>query len=145
MVIKPHGFAIWEKVQRALDDMFKATGAEEWMAMSVIRGLNTDTEKFAGAFESYCIEAMMQDGKLDYVWLTSRGSAHLHHMVYRSHCGDNSTRNLIALCAGHHQRGLHAGRIRVSGNADDELIWQLGLKNGVPLETHRTRMASACR
>ncbi|MCB0795066.1 MAG: proline--tRNA ligase [Flavobacteriales bacterium] len=26
MVIKPHGFAIWEKVQRALDDMFKATG-----------------------------------------------------------------------------------------------------------------------
>ena len=26
MVIKPHGFAIWEKIQRALDDMFKATG-----------------------------------------------------------------------------------------------------------------------
>jgi prolyl-tRNA synthetase len=26
MVIKPHGFAIWEKMQRALDDMFKATG-----------------------------------------------------------------------------------------------------------------------
>jgi prolyl-tRNA synthetase len=26
MVIKPHGFAIWEKIQRTLDDMFKATG-----------------------------------------------------------------------------------------------------------------------
>ena len=26
MVIKPYGFAIWEKMQRALDDMFKATG-----------------------------------------------------------------------------------------------------------------------
>ena len=26
MVIKPHGFAVWEKIQRALDDMFKATG-----------------------------------------------------------------------------------------------------------------------
>ena len=26
MVIKPHGYAIWEKIQRALDDMFKATG-----------------------------------------------------------------------------------------------------------------------
>lgn len=186
MVIKPHGFAIWEKIQRALDDMFKATGhqnayfpllipesfikreaehvegfspelavvthaggkkleepyvirptsetiighffsrwvdsyrelpllinqwanvmrwelrtrmflrtseflwqeghtahanheeaheevirmlnvyadfAENWMAMPVIRGLKTQTEKFAGALQSYCIEAMMQDGK----------------------------------------------------------------------------------
>lgn len=26
MVIKPHGYAIWENMQRALDDMFKATG-----------------------------------------------------------------------------------------------------------------------
>ena len=26
MVIKPYGFAIWEKIQRQLDDMFKATG-----------------------------------------------------------------------------------------------------------------------
>ena len=26
MVIKPYGYAIWEKMQRALDDMFKATG-----------------------------------------------------------------------------------------------------------------------
>ena len=26
MVIKPHGYAIWEKMQRALDGMFKATG-----------------------------------------------------------------------------------------------------------------------
>ncbi len=186
MVIKPHGYAIWEKIQRALDDMFKATGhqnayfpmlipesfikkeaehvegfspelavvthaggkeldepyvvrptsetiighffsrwiesyrdlpllinqwanvmrwelrtrmflrtgeflwqeghtahsnheeakqevirmlniyakfAQEWMAMPVIRGLKTQSEKFAGALESYCIEAMMQDGK----------------------------------------------------------------------------------
>ena len=27
MVIKPYGYAIWEKMQRQLDDMFKATGA----------------------------------------------------------------------------------------------------------------------
>jgi prolyl-tRNA synthetase len=26
MVIKPYGYAIWEKMQRVLDDMFKATG-----------------------------------------------------------------------------------------------------------------------
>ena len=186
MVIKPHGFAIWEKIQRALDDMFKATGhqnayfpllipesfikkeaehvegfspelavvthaggkeleepyvvrptsetiighffarwiesyrdlpllinqwanvmrwelrtrmflrtgeflwqeghtahanhaeayeevvrmlniyakfAREWMAMPVVTGIKTESEKFAGALQSLCIEAMMQDGK----------------------------------------------------------------------------------
>jgi prolyl-tRNA synthetase len=37
--------------------------AEDWMAMPVIRGKKSDTEKFAGADASYTIEAMMQDGK----------------------------------------------------------------------------------
>src|SRR5262249_30982206 len=36
--------------------------AEQWMAMPVIRGIKTQSEKFAGALESSCIEAMMQDG-----------------------------------------------------------------------------------
>jgi len=40
-----------------------ATFAEEWMAMPVIKGLKTASERFAGAVETYCIEAMMQDGK----------------------------------------------------------------------------------
>lgn len=37
--------------------------AENFMAMPVIRGLKTETERFAGAVDTYCIEAMMQDGK----------------------------------------------------------------------------------
>ena len=37
--------------------------AEEFMAMPVIRGFKTETERFAGALETYCIEALMQDGK----------------------------------------------------------------------------------
>jgi prolyl-tRNA synthetase len=36
---------------------------EEVLAMPVVRGIKTQSEKFAGALESYCIEAMMQDGK----------------------------------------------------------------------------------
>jgi prolyl-tRNA synthetase len=36
---------------------------EEFMAIPVIRGKKTDSERFAGAEETYCIEAMMQDGK----------------------------------------------------------------------------------
>ena len=88
-----------DEVLRMLD--IYARFAEEWMAMPVIRGVKTQTEKFAGALSSYCIEAMMQDGKalqagtshdlgqnfgrafnvrfqnqngeLDYVWQTSWG------------------------------------------------------------------------
>ncbi|KER08995.1 MAG: proline--tRNA ligase [[Candidatus Thermochlorobacteriaceae] bacterium GBChlB] len=37
--------------------------AEEYMALPVIVGRKTESEKFAGALETYCIEAMMQDGK----------------------------------------------------------------------------------
>ena len=75
--------------------------AEEWMAIPVIKGMKTANERFAGALDTYCIEALMQDGKalqagtshflgqnfakafdvkftgkdgkLDYVWATSWG------------------------------------------------------------------------
>ena len=37
--------------------------AENFMAMPVIKGFKTESERFAGALETYCIEALMQDGK----------------------------------------------------------------------------------
>lgn len=37
--------------------------AENWMAMPVLRGKKTANERFAGALDTYCIEALMQDGK----------------------------------------------------------------------------------
>lgn len=37
--------------------------AEKWMALPVIKGKKTANERFAGALDTYCIEAMMQDGK----------------------------------------------------------------------------------
>jgi prolyl-tRNA synthetase len=37
--------------------------AENWMAMPVIKGIKTANERFAGAVETFCIEALMQDGK----------------------------------------------------------------------------------
>ncbi len=45
-----------------LHDVY-ADFAEKEMAMPVIRGLKTEKEKFPGALRSYCIEAMMQDGR----------------------------------------------------------------------------------
>ncbi len=40
-----------------------ATFAEEYMAIPVVRGVKTANERFAGAEDTYCIEALMQDGK----------------------------------------------------------------------------------
>ncbi|KIA94017.1 MULTISPECIES: proline--tRNA ligase [unclassified Flavobacterium] len=37
--------------------------AENFMAIPVVKGIKTETERFAGAEETYCIEALMQDGK----------------------------------------------------------------------------------
>jgi prolyl-tRNA synthetase len=92
--------------------------AEQVMAMPIIRGKKSDSEKFAGALESYAIEAMMQDGKalqagtshdlgqnfgkafdvkfqdeageLDYVWQTSWGvSTRLIGGLVMSHSDDS--------------------------------------------------------
>jgi len=93
------------------------TFAEEYMAMPVIMGKKSDSEKFAGAVETYCIEAMMQDTKalqagtshnlgqnfakafdcqfqtkestLDYVWATSWGvSTRLIGALIMAHSDD---------------------------------------------------------
>lgn len=37
--------------------------AENWMGVPVVKGKKTPTERFAGALDTYCIEALMQDGK----------------------------------------------------------------------------------
>jgi prolyl-tRNA synthetase len=50
-----------EEARRMLE--VYATFAEEFMAVPVLKGLKTEKEKFAGADHTYCIEAMMQDGK----------------------------------------------------------------------------------
>lgn len=49
------------ETERMLD--VYARFAEEWLAMPVIKGRKTPSERFAGAEDTYCIEALMQDGK----------------------------------------------------------------------------------
>ncbi|MBJ60029.1 MAG: proline--tRNA ligase [Flavobacteriales bacterium] len=92
--------------------------AEDFMAMPVIKGLKSDNERFAGALETYCIEALMQDGKAlqagtshflgqnfakafdvkfttkegkqEYVWATSWGvSTRLMGALIMTHSDDN--------------------------------------------------------
>lgn len=92
--------------------------AEKHMAMPVIKGVKTESERFAGAIETYCIEALMQDGKAlqagtshflgqnfakafdvkfankegkkDYVWATSWGvSTRLMGALVMTHSDDN--------------------------------------------------------
>ena len=51
-----------KKETRMILDVY-ARFAEEYMAMPVIKGLKSENERFAGAVDTYCIEALMQDGK----------------------------------------------------------------------------------
>lgn len=105
-----------EETRRMLD--VYATFAEEWMALPVVRGVKTANERFAGAVDTYCIEALMQDGKalqagtshflgqnfakafdvqfstahntLDYVWATSWGvSTRLMGALVMAHSDDD--------------------------------------------------------
>ncbi|MEP7128471.1 MAG: proline--tRNA ligase [Chitinophagales bacterium] len=47
---------------RTMLDVY-ASFAEDWMALPVIKGVKTANERFAGAEETFCIEALVQDGK----------------------------------------------------------------------------------
>lgn len=50
-----------EETRKMLD--VYAEFSEEYLALPVIKGVKTANERFAGALDTYCIEAMMQDGK----------------------------------------------------------------------------------
>jgi len=50
-----------EETERMLN--VYADFAENWMALPVVKGMKTANERFAGALDTYCIEALMQDGK----------------------------------------------------------------------------------
>ncbi len=51
-----------EQFTRAILKVYR-TFSEEWMAMPVLTGRKTDSERFAGALRTYCIEGLMQDNK----------------------------------------------------------------------------------
>jgi len=92
--------------------------AEKWIGVPVLKGVKTPSERFAGAVETYCIEALMQDGKalqagtshflgqnfakafdvkyltkenkLEYVWASSWGvSTRLIGALIMAHSDDN--------------------------------------------------------
>jgi len=61
---------------------------------------------------------------------TSRSGLNEHHITFRSQQGADYAANLVTLCVGHHQDGLHAARIRCFGSAPDALWWDLGARPG---------------
>ena len=57
---------------------------------------------------------------------TSRRNLEDHHVVYRSHGGEDDESNRVVLCRFHHQQGEHGGAMRVRGTAPLGLVWRLG-------------------
>lgn len=62
----------------------------------------------------------------------SYANLHDHHIRFRSRGGDDRLENRTTVCAAHHLRGVHAGRIRIEGSAPD------GLRYALPLERFRS-------
>ena len=117
------GHTAHETKKEAIDEAVKmndiyAEFAEKFMGMPVIKGTKSESERFAGAEETYCIEALMQDGKalqagtshflgqnfakafdvkyanrngdLEFVWATSWGvSTRLMGALVMTHSDDN--------------------------------------------------------
>ncbi|HEY2386934.1 MAG TPA: hypothetical protein VGK30_08235 [Candidatus Binatia bacterium] len=65
----------------------------------------------------------------------ARRNLHDHHVLFRSRGGDNHRTNRVALCAQHHQHGVHGGGyLRAWGEAPDGIHWELGVRrDGPPL------------
>ena len=61
---------------------------------------------------------------------SSRRNLHDHHLLFRSHGGNNGRDNRVTVCAAHHLHGIHAGRIRAWGTAPDDVTWELGVRRG---------------
>ncbi|MDD3724133.1 MAG: proline--tRNA ligase [Bacteroidales bacterium] len=117
------GHTAHETSEEAIEETKKmlevyANFAENFMAVPVLKGVKSPNERFAGALDTYCIEALMQDGKalqagtshflgqnfakafdvkflskenkLEYVWATSWGvSTRLMGALIMSHSDDN--------------------------------------------------------
>jgi len=60
----------------------------------------------------------------------SRHNLEIHPIVFRSQGGDDAPSNKITLCATHHRRLVHEGRMRVTGKAPHALKWVLGIPPG---------------
>ncbi|MFL5308827.1 MAG: HNH endonuclease [Myxococcales bacterium] len=65
----------------------------------------------------------------------SRPAAHVHHIEFRSAGGSDDPSNLVSICAAHHLRGIHMGRLRVRGKAPDDLHWEVVSPVGAPPAT----------
>jgi hypothetical protein len=63
---------------------------------------------------------------------SSRRNLHDHHIVFRSQGGGNERDNRVSVCAWHHLRGLHAGRVRAWGRAPHDVTWEVGVGLGHP-------------
>jgi hypothetical protein len=58
---------------------------------------------------------------------TARRNLQSHHIWFRSACGPDVAWNRTTLCAYHHHRGVHAGRLAIRGRAPDGLVYELGV------------------
>jgi hypothetical protein len=123
--------ALWDSALRAC----RAAAAhhlEDWECFLVLAGCMRDTwENQEDPHWRRRYRIFERDGwRCKAPGCTSRSGLNEHHIIFRSRQGGDDSANLVTLCVGHHQQGLHEGRVRCFGKAPDGLWWDLGVKPG---------------
>jgi hypothetical protein len=113
-------------------DAFAEPGAPRWLALARVLAHVIATWE---ALPRHRDPIFARDGwRCAVPGCSSRRNLHDHHLHFRSRGGGNAQANRLAVCAAHHQHGIHRGYVRASGLAPHAVRWQLGVRQtGSPL------------
>jgi len=125
---RPLGYRIPKSLRAALMFSTRSSWVPDWCALVAL------LEEFVQTWDDPLMSPPRAADKI-YVrdgWrcmapgCTSRKNLEEHHIVYRSHGGNNRADNRVTLCRYHHQQGEHNGMMRCRGKAPLGITWWMG-------------------
>ena len=133
--VLPRRVAFWapRKVAALFEALVARVGLEAMLDHAIATWLEAGAQ-----FDDYA--DLERDGfRCTVPGCTARRNLQSHHIRFRSACGPDVAWNRTTLCAYHHQRGVHARKLAIRGQAPDGLVYTLGVgrfgSGDVKLET----------
>jgi len=121
--VLPRRVAFWapREVAALFEALLERVGFEAMLDHAIATWLEAGAQ-----FEDYA--DFTRDGyRCTVPGCTARRNLQSHHIWFRSACGPDVAWNRTTLCAYHHHRGVHAGRLALRGRAPDGLVYELGV------------------
>lgn len=113
--------------------------AAAWQALAAMLEHAIETWEQAGRQFSDYADFERDGWRCTVPGCTARRNLQSHHVVFRSAGGPDEPSNRTTLCAFHHHRGVHTGRVGIRGCAPDGLLYELGVRpGGPPLARYRS-------